>query len=115
MTDAASFVRRCRVPSCGQLHHALGYCKAHYNRLRDDGDVKADVALPSMLRPHTADGLVCDCKAPAHTALGECRACHRVVVHTMTPRLVAKALARWPHLADQQPRRAGTAHSEVGR
>lgn len=32
---------RCAVAGCSQPHHAKGYCKLHYSRLRRGGDPKA--------------------------------------------------------------------------
>lgn len=36
---------KCSVPGCNRMHYAHGLCKAHYQRLRKHGDVRADVPI----------------------------------------------------------------------
>lgn len=38
----------CKVPGCDEPHEALGWCGAHYKRLRTRGDVFADVPVGQL-------------------------------------------------------------------
>lgn len=44
----------CHVPGCGEPHEALGWCDAHYKRLRTRGDVLADVPVGQLRHGHGA-------------------------------------------------------------
>ncbi len=67
--------RYCDVPDCNEIHHARGWCVAHYARWRI-GDVEADIPIgPPGRRPGKWAGQI-TCTKPGcdgkHIARGMC-------------------------------------------
>ncbi len=68
--------RYCDAPGCGELHHARGWCRAHYARWRSAAGVQSDIPIgPPGRRPGEWAGRLtctkrgCDGK---HIARGMC-------------------------------------------
>lgn len=63
-------VTKCRLPNCDRLIHARRLCRAHYLRLTQDGDVRADVPIkeytPKGAAPNKCYNEHCQEKAFCH-------------------------------------------------
>ncbi|MDE0605072.1 MAG: hypothetical protein OXI18_11770, partial [bacterium] len=59
----AALMRICRVEGCDQQHRARGYCKTHYDRMREQGLIKT--------RPFRTGCRILDCPNK-HKARGLC-------------------------------------------
>ena len=88
----------CNIDGCDKIHHARGWCRAHYTRWRRFGDPLG--FKPRNPRKAADEPWICTCPV-SYPAPKCCTVCGYPNVHRMAPHIRDRAFAKMPRLRDQ--------------